>query len=115
MADAVMVSPCFCVVSSGKDYGGHEAHGTRFHGSALFCRGLFDNLLPYARTCFPWENINHPLWHMTFTAIPPAVTDFNYHKESAEFMCALPGTICDMVVEILDERKMGGGELMMRL
>jgi hypothetical protein len=51
---------------------------------------------------------------MTFTGIPPAVTDFNYHKEHAEIMQAMPGTIVAMMVEILDQREMGGGELTMR-
>jgi hypothetical protein len=77
--------------------------GTRFRGTVLFRRGLFDNLVCCTRTCFPWENENHPLWRMTFTGIPQAVTDFNYHKENAVAMRALPGVIADKLVEILDE------------
>jgi len=82
---------------------------SRVFGSPIFCRGLFDKVHSSVRVCLPWTN-NQTLWRITFTGIPPAVTNFCHQREQLELLTKLPDTLLSRIKNLLDERGIGGGD-----
>jgi len=85
--------------------------GGHFLGTTLF-RSNFDNVVSHTATCFPWSNDTGTLWCITFTGLPQSVVDFNYHRQQLEELKKLPVTLIEAINKLLDQKQIGGGELM---
>ena len=48
---------------------------------------------------------------ITFTGLPQAVIDFDYHQKELDELRKLPGVIVDAIKAVLDKSQTGGGEL----
>ena len=74
---------------------------------------LYEDLVKKTKTCYPWTaaaEVRQNL-RIDFKGLPQAVVDFNYHRQQLDKLQQLPQIIVDALVEKLDERNIGGGEL----
>jgi hypothetical protein len=84
---------------------------SRLLGASLFRRGPHADLEKHTLVCYPWTD---KLKAITFTGLPQAVIDFNYHQEELDALKKLPDVIISAIKGLLQEQQFGGtggGEL----
>jgi hypothetical protein len=75
----------------------------------------FDFLVTKIRVCYPWTNEEGKRWQVSFTGLPQAVIDFNYHQQQLAELKKLPQILVEAIGKELDRRQIGGGELTMEM
>jgi hypothetical protein len=74
---------------------------------------LYDELETMTKVCYPWTVKAEVRQHLRidFKGLPAAVINFNYHRKALLELRNLPTVIVGALVEKLEERNIGGGEM----
>lgn len=88
----------------------HIDRSSRLFGATIFRAGVYKKIEPCVKVCLPWTN-NNTVWRITFTGIPPAVTNFCYQRQQIELISVLPELLFQRIKALLDDRGIGGGNV----
>ena len=92
-----------------------KSNNDRFLQNVIFRRGLFDDVAEYVKVCLPFNNPLSTVWRITFTGIPPVVSNFIYSEKILHRMKVQGKKTVSGVKDLLDSRALGGGELTLKL